>query len=304
MTKDQSFTLEKANAHLHIARFKAMASPCQLLLDTPDTDLAHAVAGPVCTEVKRIEQKFSRFVRDSVTSQIQQNGAKGLAIDEETHRLLGFADTLFDLSDGLFDITSGVLGRVWRFDRSDQVPDQASIDALLPLVGWRKVRFDAHSITLPAGMALDFGGIGKEYAVDCGFTLAESLCDCAFVINLGGDLRTKGPRHDGSLWTIGIEHPDQAQASVLNLDFSSKALATSGDAHRFLLRNGVRYGHLLHPQTGWPVADVPRSVTVAADNCTTAGMLSSLAMLQGRNAQAFLEAQSGIRYWLAPSWSD
>lgn len=298
--KDKIYSLEKVNTHLHVARFKAMASACQFLLNTSDTNWAYAVAQQVCTEVHRIEKKFSRYLKESVTCQIQAHGSKGLAIDEETYRLLCFADTLFDLSEGMFDITSGVLGRIWQFDQSDQVPDQASIDQLLPLVGWQKVKFDEKTITLPKGMALDFGGIGKEYAVDCVYTLAASLCDFAFVINLGGDLRTRGPRHDGSLWTIGIEDPNRAQSSVLNLEISQKALATSGDAYRFLHKNGVRYGHLLNPRTGWPVAGVPRSVTVMADTCTTAGMLSSLAMLQGGNTNAFLAAQSDIDFWVAP----
>ena len=74
------------------------------------------------------------------------------------------------------------------------------------------------------------------------------------------------------------------------------ALATSCDSRRFLLRDGVRYSHILDPRNGWPVEGAPRSVTVAADTCTQAGMLSTLAMLEGDNAEAFLGAQ-GVKYW-------
>jgi thiamine biosynthesis lipoprotein len=80
------------------------------------------------------------------------------------------------------------------------------------------------------------------------------------------------------------------------IDLKSGALATSGDARRYLLRDGVRYSHILDPTTGWPVADAPRSVTVAADTCTQAGMLSTLAMLEGADAEKFLAAQD-VRYW-------
>ena len=75
------------------------------------------------------------------------------------------------------------------------------------------------------------------------------------------------------------------------------ALATSGDTHRFVFRDGHRYSHILDPRTGWPVRDAPRSITVAADTCTQAGMLTTLAMLQGENAERMLRA-SGLQYWL------
>jgi thiamine biosynthesis lipoprotein len=81
---------------------------------------------------------------------------------------------------------------------------------------------------------------------------------------------------------------------VINL--SCGALATSGDTQRYLLRDGVRYGHILDPTTGWPVENAPRSITVAADTCTQAGMLSTLAMLRGTHAEAFLE-EEGVQFW-------
>ena len=73
--------------------------------------------------------------------------------------------------------------------------------------------------------------------------------------------------------------------------------ATSGDSRRFLLKEGVRYGHILDPRTGWPVANAPRSVTVAASSCTEAGLLATLAMLEGAGARSFLEGQ-GVRHWI------
>jgi len=74
------------------------------------------------------------------------------------------------------------------------------------------------------------------------------------------------------------------------------ALATSGDVRRSFVHEGVVYGHILHPHTGWPVRDAPRSVTVAAPTCTQAGVLSTLAMLHGPDAEPFLERQE-VRYW-------
>ena len=81
------------------------------------------------------------------------------------------------------------------------------------------------------------------------------------------------------------------------LDLEHGALATSGDSRRFLLKDGIRYGHILNPLTGWPVPESPRSITAAASSCTEAGLLSTVAMLHGAAAQAFLDEQ-GVRYWL------
>jgi thiamine biosynthesis lipoprotein len=95
----------------------------------------------------------------------------------------------------------------------------------------------------------------------------------------------------------GIERPDTERESNLLLDLERGALATSGDSRRYLLRDGVRYGHILHLGTGWPVPGAPRSVTVAASSCTEAGLLSTIALLHGDRAHAFLEDQ-GVRYWV------
>ena len=81
------------------------------------------------------------------------------------------------------------------------------------------------------------------------------------------------------------------------LDLEHGALATSGDSRRYLLKDGIRYGHILNPLTGWPARDSPRSITVAAGSCTEAGLLSTVALLHGAEAQAYLEEQ-GVRYWL------
>jgi len=98
-------------------------------------------------------------------------------------------------------------------------------------------------------------------------------------------------------WQIGIERPDTERAAAMILELEHGALATSGDSRRFLLKAGIRYGHILDPRTRWPVPNAPRSVTVAASSCTEAGLISTLALLQGAGAQALLDEQ-GVRYWL------
>ena len=292
--------LEIAAAEGHrAARFTAMASPCEVLVEGGDDARTRALGAVVEGEVARIEAKYSRYRADSALSRINAAAGTAVAVDDETADLLDFAARCHALSGGAFDVTSGVLRRAWRFDGSDRVPTQAAIDALLPLVGWDKVRWARPEIALAPGMELDLGGLGKEYAADRSARLARELdARSGVLVNLGGDLVVAVPRRDGVPWRVGIERPDGAgDAAQHVLELSRGALCTSGDAKRFLLRDGVRYGHILDPRTGWPVAEAPRSVTVAAPSCTEAGLLATLSMLAGAGAESFLGDQ-GVPHWI------
>jgi thiamine biosynthesis lipoprotein len=293
---DEGLIVEARGADLLAVRFTAMASPCEVLLPSMSQHAALAIAAVAAQEAWRIEKKFSRYRDDSVTARIHRNRGIAIEVDEETTALMDFASQCFDLSEGLFDITSGVLRRVWRFDGSDRIPDAAAVDALLPLIGFGKLQWNPPRLLLPEGMELDFGGIGKEYAVDRAYELLAARNTIPLLVNFGGDLRANRPPSHGP-WQVGIERPDTEREPTLLLDLEHGALATSGDSRRYLLRDGVRYGHILHPGTGWPVPGAPRSVTVAASSCTEAGLLATMALLHGSRAQAFLDDE-GVRYWV------
>lgn len=273
-----------------------MASPCEVRLDEEDEAVALAAGRAAEAEALRIEAQFSRYRSDSVVGRINAAAGDAVEVDEETVQLLNFADQCFSLSGGRFDITSGVLRRVWRFDGSDRLPSKADIQALMPLIGWDKASWTPPVLRLPAGMEIDLGGIGKEYAVDCAMRLVQEVTPAPALVNFGGDLRASGARADGAAWTVAIESVDEEGRTAGVLELSGGALATSGDARRFLLKDGVRYSHILNPRTGRPVIGAPRSVTVAAPTCIEAGMIATLAMLQGRRAEAFLKRE-GVRAW-------
>jgi len=277
-------------------RFAAMASPCEVLLSEVEPRAALAIGTIAADEALRIEQKFSRYRDDSVTARIHERRGTSVELDQETASLIDFAGQCFELSGGLFDITSGVLRRAWKFDGSDRIPDPELVARLLPLVGFDKLAWRSPRLLLPPEMELDFGGIGKEYAVDRAYELLAARDPGPFLVNFGGDLRANRPPAHGP-WQVGIERPDTAREATLLLDLEWGALATSGDSRRYLLKDGIRYGHILDPRTGWPVRDSPRSVTVAASSCIEAGLLSTLALLHGARARQFLQDQ-GVRHWI------
>src|ERR1700722_659549 len=148
-----------------------MASPCEVLLPVMNEHAALAIGTIAAQEAWRVEKKYSRYRDDSVTAWIHEHRGRTIEVDLETASLIDFASNCFDLSDGLFDITSGVLRRAWRFDGSDHIPEAATIGQLLPLVGFGKLQWRSPHLLLPDGMELDFGGIGKEYAVDRAYEL-------------------------------------------------------------------------------------------------------------------------------------
>jgi FAD:protein FMN transferase len=284
-------TLERVGDHF-VGRFTAMACPCELLVDTDDRAAAAGLLRTAGREARRIERKFSRYRTDNLVHRINHSDGHPVRVDEETALLLDYAAACHEVSDGMFDITSGVLRRAWTFDGGDRVPSQAEVQELLRHVGWGRVTWQDSTLTLPAGMEIDLGGVGKEYAVDHAAVLLAARTRDAFLVNFGGDLFASGERRGGRPWGVGLDDPERTGEAVLDhIELSRGGLATSGDARRFVRWRGRRLGHVLDPRTGWPVEGAPSSVTVLARTCLEAGSLSTIACLQGPGAREFLERQ-------------
>ncbi len=292
--EQRAVAVEPRPGGIHAGRFLAMGCPCEILVATPDSDMALTLARRGAAEAWRIERKFSRYRADSIIAAIHASAGRPVPVDVETQRLLDYAAHCHALSGGLFDITSGVLRRAWTFDGSDRVPEPQAVAALLSRVGFGRLQRDGEHVSLPTGMEIDLGGIAKEYAVDRALALLQDG-GLPVLVNFGGDLCANRAPSDQP-WQVAVEavRPQAGPAMVLAL--TTGALATSGDAHRHVERAGVRYGHILDPRSGWPVADAPRSLTVAAARCIEAGTLSTIAYLHGRGAEAFLD-DIGVRYW-------
>ena len=289
--------VERSDNHF-IARFTAMACPCEVLIETDHASLARSVAEIAAHCAWRIEAKFSRYRTDNIVHRINTANGATITVDDETASLLEFADALTRISDGRFDITSGVLRRAWTFDGGDRVPSQESIDNLRQFIGWHKVRWSRPQLQLLPQMQIDFGGIGKEYAVDAAARLIEEEAgNLSCLVNFGGDVAVRHPRRDGTPWRVGIEAAAAPGLASGLIALHRGGLATSGDSRRFVVSLGKRYSHILDALTGWPVTGAVRSITVAAGTCTQAGALSTLAFLKGAQAASFLESH-GVRYWL------
>jgi thiamine biosynthesis lipoprotein len=146
-------------------------------------------------------------------------------------------------------------------------------------------------------MALDFGGVVKEYAADRAAVICLEAGVKHGLVDLGGDIRIIGPHPDGSPWSVGIQHPRQADAVMATLQVSRGAVATSGDYERYLAIDGKRYCHILSPRTGMPVEGLA-GVSVFADECIVAGSATTIAMLMEERGPSWLEEVGLPHVWM------
>lgn len=271
--------------------FKAMGSPCTITVYAANALDAINVIQKATAEVNRLEKKFSRYIKNNVLDLVNQAAQEGTYadVDDEFLSLLHYADTCYQQSNGLFDITAGALRRVWNFSQNN-LPNDTDITNVLQHIGWQHVKIDNNRVHfLIQNMELDFGGIVKEYAADSAANICASNGIKHGLINLGGDIKAIGPHPGGTPWKINIRdahNPGQHQGVI---DLYTEGLATSGDYERFIEVNGQRYSHILSPKTGWPV-NALSSVTVKAPQCVIAGSACTIAMLMEDDGVDWLNA--------------
>jgi len=276
-----------------------MGTPCDIQLFASHSAQAKHAADLAIADVRRLEEKYSRYRDDSFLSEINRVAAQAgsISVDDETAGLLNYAAACYEQSDGLFDITSGILRKAWRFD-SGQLPEPELIAKLLEQVGWHKVLWQPPVLqfTVP-GMEIDFGGVVKEYAVDRAAVICNNAGLHHGVVNLGGDIKLVGPRADGRPWRVGIRHPREKSGVLQTVLLQSGALASSGDYERCIMINGQRYGHILNPKTGWPVRKLA-AVSVVGDFCVVAGSASTIAMLKEESGIEWLQELGLPHCWV------
>jgi len=283
----------------HGRSFTAMGTNCALHVYAPSPLVTEMIFGMAVGEVQRIESRYSRYRSESDLSKINRVATEGgsLVVDDETAALLHYAFAAYRRSEGLLDITSGLLRHAWDF-KSGRLPSQEAIDVLLPRIGLNKVRWNSPHLTFTQpGMELDFGGIAKEYAADRAAVVCMDAGICHGLVDLGGDIRVIGPHPDGQPWEIGIRHPQRQGELLTTIALDRGGLATSGDYERCMVAEGRRYGHILHPATGWPVHGLS-SVSVIAEDCLLAGTLSTIAMLKGKQGAAWLRGLGLPHVWM------
>lgn len=288
-----------SNESLHKLEFAALGTICVIQYVTSER-------GRPCVPfefaavswVRAFEEKYSRFKPTSLVSRI--NAAAGrdwVEVDDGTEELFRLCDSLLLTTQGILDPTALPLIRLWDWKAEHPVvPSDAAIAAARRLVGWGKVQRQPGRVFLPEpGMALDFGGFGKEYAVDIIAHTAGLYGIANVLVDFGHDLRALGAPPGRPAWHIGLEDPARPGHTKGSIAVNNRGVASSGDYVRCFRIGGKRYGHIIDPRTGWPVANGCLQATVVAGSCLQAGALSTTAFVLGLQAgMNFIRTFPGI----------
>ena len=282
------------NLSLKRFSFQAMGSYCEIQIYNESRVNAKRIIRQLAAEVRRLGQKYSRYQPNSLVTEINYSAGNqlGIKIDTETKALFDHALSCFEQSKGMFDITAGVLNKIWDF-QSARVPAQVEIDQLLPMIGFNKLNWRKSRLIMPANMEIDFGGIVKEYAADAAAKLARRLGVEHGLVNLGGDFAVIGSQPDNRPWTVGVANPKDPDNLMAKIDLVDGGVASSGDYERSFVHEDKRYSHILNPKTGWPCSGL-RAVSVAANLCTVAGSMATIAMLMDEESGLIWLRNSGL----------
>jgi thiamine biosynthesis lipoprotein len=273
-----------------------MGTRCDVELWADDRPRGEAAIAAVFDEMRRIDNEFSTYKPDSEVSRVNADAAKApMRISRELFDLIRTSIDYSNLTRGTFDITYASVGYMYNYP--DHVrPTEAQIAAALPESNYHHIHLDAAAQTVffdHPGVRIDFGGIGKGYAVDRGIAVLQKLGVTHAMVNAGGDSRIIGDRF-GKPWLIGIRDPDDRTHTILKIPLADTAFSTSGDYERFFDEGGVRYHHILDPRTGKSPHKV-RSVTIIGPYATRTDALTKSVFVMGVDeGLAFINGLSDI----------
>jgi thiamine biosynthesis lipoprotein len=280
----RSFAGETGTTLLQRFTWRALGTECLVLFAAETAEQARQFREQAVVWVTRFEARYSRFREDSLLSRINAAaGREWVEIDAEMERMLDVCGTLQEMTRGILDATALPLLRLWNYRAErPRIPTENEIAVARRLVGWDKVERRAGQVFLPhPGMCLDFGGWGKEYAVDAVEEIAEACGITSALIDFGHDLRALAPPPQRSAWHVGLENPREPGKHRGSIAVQQRGVASSGDYRRSFTVGSRRYGHIVDPRSGYPVANRCLQTTVVAPSALQAGVLSTTAFVLG-----------------------
>ena len=249
---------------------------------------------------RSIDQSLSTYEPASIISQINRN--ETAEVDAHFTAVFNKAKVVSEKTNGLFDPTVAPLVNAWGFGfKKKEKVTPALVDSLKKIIGYKLVWMEENKLVkrYPEVM-LDFNAIAPGYTVDILAAFLESKGIKHYLVELGGEVRSKGKKLDGSAWTLGIEQPDEDQTAGASLNtriqLGNHALATSGNYKNFYLEEGKKYSHIIDPVTGYPAKNSLLSATVIAPDCITADAYATVFMIMGlEKAQQFVAAHPELQ---------
>ena len=264
-----------------------------------DKQLAHDAIERGFAEIHRLEQILSTWISDSELSRINaEAGQRAVEAGPETMELLEHSLEMARLTEGGFNIAIGPAVEAWNVSREGRIPNREELDATRPLMDLSAIHINREAGTVylaRSGMRVDIGGIGKGYAADFAARVMREAGASAGVVAISGDIKTFGRLPDGQRFVFGIQHPRKENGITIGqLELEDEAVSTAGDYQRYFEKDGIRYHHILDPQTLQP-ARLSRSVTIVARTGVLAdGLDTGIFVMGPEKGMALIERSPGV----------
>jgi len=280
---------------------RAMACDFSVFLNASQHQAAEESALAALDLIDGLEDQLTVFRDDSEVSRLNVAAAdRPVVVERGLFCLLQLAVELYEKTGGAFDVTAGPLSKLWGFHRREErLPIEQSVGEVLQRVGsrWLKLDASAHSVSfLRPGLQINFGAIGKGYALDrCAEVLQQAGVDDFLIHGGQSSVLARGRRAgEPSGWRVAVRHPLRPETRLGELTLSGAALATSGSSRQHFIHHGRRYGHILDPRTGQPAQGVV-SATVVASTAAVADALATAFFVMGpQQTREFCEREPGV----------
>lgn len=266
-----------------------------------DKDLQHDIEQALA----EVDQSLSPFNPQSIITKVNNN--EDVLVDDKFVEVFNLAQKISQDTDGAFDITVAPLVNHWGFGfKTTNSPDMHAIDSLISFVGYQKVTLgkDRRIRKNDSRLMLDCSAIAKGYGSDIVAKVLESHDVNNYMIEIGGEIVTKGISEKRSPWRIGINRPTEDPTNMNNeieaiLQITDLSMATSGNYRNFYYKDGKKYAHTIDPHTGLPVEHSLLSATVVAQRCAIADAYATAFMVLGlEKSKAILQRHSELMAYL------
>jgi FAD:protein FMN transferase len=290
MSPSQNVVVKRAQMH--------MGTLVAITAVAPDLEAGHKAIQAGFNEVKRLERLLSTWIPESELSRVNaEAGSRPVPVSKETLDLVVRSLDLARLTDGGFNIAMGPAVEAWSVTERRRIPSDEELRRLKALVDWTSIEINsaARTIFLPRkGMKIDVGGIGKGYAADLAVEQMKRAGAHAGVVALSGDIKTFGELPGTAGFPVGIKHPRKEGTVIALIDLQDEAISTAGDYERFFERDGVRYHHILDPQTLRPARACQSVTVIGKEGMLVDGLDTGIFVLGPERGMALIERLPGV----------
>lgn len=287
------------------------------LVNPPQEIDTKALKDGIDAQLEQINRTFSTYQPDSELSRLNQAASgQWIAVSPELFFVIEMARQISEQSNGAYDVTVGPLVDLWGFGKSEVMagipPDQTALEHAKARVCYRCIELDKpnSSIRKTADIEIDLSSIAKGYAVDRIAETLEQRAIANYMVEIGGEVFTRGFNANQQPWQLGIESPQISFPALDNkslqqvIAVSGKAVATSGDYRNFVMIDGKMHSHIIDPFSGHPVEHSPASVTVIAENCALADAWATAFTVLGAERSIEIANSTGIAAYFLSRNSD